>query len=149
MKTILFAVTALVALGIVAYIVMAVMSQKMPDNLGLQDGVLRPCPESPNCLCSEAHTQGDNVHYTAPIQGDKVMWDKLQSVIQAQGGEVVTDNRDYKHYTFSTPIMHYVDDVELRFDEASNLIHIRSASRIGRKDFGVNQARIDKIKQAL
>ncbi len=149
MKTVLFVVTALVALGLVAYIVMAVLSQKMPDNLGLHDGVLRPCPESPNCLCSEAHTQGDDVHYTAPIQGDKAMWDKLQSVIQAQGGEVITDNGDYKHYIFSTPVMHYVDDVELRFDEASHLIHIRSASRIGRKDFGVNQARMDNIKQAL
>ncbi|MDQ7001983.1 MAG: DUF1499 domain-containing protein [Ghiorsea sp.] len=149
MKTILFAVTALAALGLVAYIVMAVLSQKMPSDLGLQDGVLRPCPESPNCLCSEAHTKHDDMHYTAPIQGDKTMWLTLKIELEEQGGELVTHNNDYLHFTFSTPIMHYVDDVELRFDEASQLIHIRSASRIGRSDFGVNRARIKAIKQAL
>jgi uncharacterized protein (DUF1499 family) len=53
------------------------------------------------------------------------------------------------HITFSTAVFHYVDDVEVRFDKENNLIHLRSASRIGRSDFGVNRKRIERIKKAM
>ena len=149
MKTVLFSVAALAALGLVVYAAMAVMSQKMPDNLGLKDGQLTPCPESPNCVCSESHTANDAEHYIQAIQGNKTTWDKLKKVIQAQGGTIESDNGLYMHATFRSAVFQYVDDVELRLDEASNTIHIRSASRMGRKDFGVNRKRVEAIKKAL
>ncbi len=149
MKTVLFSVAALVALGLVVYAAMAVMSQKMPDNLGLKDGQLTPCPESPNCVCSESHTANDAEHYTQAIQGNQTTWDKLKKVIQAQGGTIESDNSLYMHVTFRSAVFQYVDDVELRLDEASNTIHIRSASRIGRSDFDVNRKRVEAIKKAL
>lgn len=149
MKTVLFSLGALALLGLIAYIVMAVMSQKAPNTLGLQDGKLAPCPKSPNCVCSEIHTQNDADHYIQAIQGDKALWAKFKGIIHEQGGEVIIDDGNYVHATFSTPIFHYVDDVELRFDEATSLIHIRSASRMGRSDFGVNRKRVEKLKQGL
>ena len=149
MKTVLFSLGSLLLLGLVAYIVMAVMSQKTPDTLGLKDGKLAPCPESPNCVCSEHVSPTDTEHFIEPIQADKALWHRCKGVIQKQGGEIITDDSNYVHATFSTPIFHYVDDVELRFDKTAGIIHIRSASRIGRKDFGVNRERMEMLRKAL
>ena len=149
MKTVLFSLGVLVLLGLIVYIAMAVMSQKAPDTLGLKGGKLAPCPESPNCVCSEQVQPNDTEHFIEAIQGDKTTWDKFKDIIQKHGGKVITDDDNYIHATFSTPVFHYVDDVELHFDESADLIHVRSASRMGRKDFGVNRARVEKLKQAL
>jgi len=149
MKTTLFSLGALALLALIVYIAMAVISQKMPDNLGLKDGKLTPCPDSPNCVCSETHTQNDAEHFVAAIQGDKATWDKLKPIIRAQGGEIVQEDASYIHATFRSPVFQFVDDVELRLDEANTTIHIRSASRMGRSDFGVNRSRVEAIKKAL
>jgi len=149
MKTVLFSLGALALLGLVVYITLAIMSQKAPDTLGLKGGKLAPCPESPNCVCSEQVQPSDKEHFIQAIQADKALWAKFKAIIQEQGAEIITDDDNYVHATFSTPVFHYVDDVELRFDEAEGLIHIRSASRMGRSDFGVNRKRAEKLKQAL
>jgi len=142
-------IVALLAVGLVAFIVMAVLSQKQPDSLGLQSGMLKPCPDSPNCVCSESHSKGDQQHFIEPIAGNKETWENLKQVMIERGGEVQAETADYMHIIFSTAIFHYVDDVELRFDRGRGLIHIRSASRIGRSDFGVNRKRMESIKKAL
>jgi len=149
MKTVLFSIAALLMLVFVASIVMAIMSKKTPSDLGLQDGQLRPCPDSPNCVSSESGTQGDKEHYIEAISGNQSTWDKLKQVIQNHGGEIQQDEANYIHATFSSSVFHYVDDVELRFDEANKLIHVRSASRMGKSDFGVNRARVEMLKKAL
>ncbi len=145
MKTVLFSLGALALLGLTVYIVMAVMSQKAPDTLGLQDGKLAPCPESPNCVCSEQVSPNDTEHFIEAIQGNKTTWDKLKKVLTAQGGTIKSDDGLYMHTTFRSAIFRYVDDVELRLDETNNTIHIRSASRMGRKDFGVNRKRVEAL----
>ncbi|MDQ6988265.1 MAG: DUF1499 domain-containing protein [Mariprofundaceae bacterium] len=149
MKIILISIITLLLLGLLAYIVMAILSQKSPDDLGLQNQQLRPCPDSPNCVCSEKQPQQNSEHDISPIQGDQAVWDKLISIIQKQGGNIISQQNNYLHATFSTSIMHYVDDVELRFDQAKQTIHMRSASRVGRKDFGINRNRVEAIQQAL
>jgi uncharacterized protein (DUF1499 family) len=45
--------------------------------------------------------------------------------------------------------MRYVDDVELYYDEPAGLVHVRSASRLGRRDFGVNRKRVEELRAAL
>jgi len=149
MKWMLIVVVSIILLGLGAYIVMAVQSQRQPDGLGLQDGPLRPCPDSPNCVCSEAHTQGDSQHAIDALQGDAALWQSLAERLSALGGVIRQREGDYMHVTFTTPVFRYVDDVELRFDRTAGLIQIRSASRIGRSDFGVNRQRVERIRQAL
>ncbi len=149
MKSLAMIVVGLVLVGFLAYIVMAVLSQKQPDNLGLQNGQLRPCPDSPNCVCSESHSQSDSQHFIEAIKGNKQTWAKLKQIMIEQGGDIQTESSDYMHMTFSTAVFHYVDDVEVRFDKENNLIHIRSASRIGRSDFAVNRKRMESLKKAL
>lgn len=147
MKTLLIIFITVVSLIMVAYIVMAVMSQKVPEDLGLVDGKLRPCPDSSNCVCSEAHTQNDAGHAVAPLSNKTNAWDTLGKVIQRQGGKIISHQNRYIYATFTTLIFHYVDDVEFRLDSEENVIHMRSASRIGRSDFGVNRKRMEALSK--
>mgnify|MGYP000639616656 CR=1 FL=1 len=145
MKWFLLTVGALILLGLAAIITMAVQSQKTPEHLGLNQGQLRPCPPSPNCVCSEAHTQGSEQHAVTAIKLADRDWQTMKRVITESGGVIQQSNDLYLHATFTTPVFRYVDDVELRLDEVSGLIHIRSASRVGRSDFGVNRKRVMQL----
>ena len=142
-------VEVLLLVGLIAYIAMALQSQKDPEDMGLQQGMLRPCPDSPNCVCSEQHSQSSEQHAIAPINASSEAWKKLAKIITRQGGEIQQDDGSYLHATFTSPVFRYVDDVELRLDEDQGLIHIRSASRAGGFDFGVNRKRVERIMQAL
>jgi uncharacterized protein (DUF1499 family) len=139
----------LLLVGLIAFIAMALQSQKRPEDLGLQQGMLRPCPASPNCVCSEEHSQSSEQHAVAPIKARYGAWKKLTAIITEQGGVIQQDNGSYLHATFTSPVFRYVDDVELRLDADQGLIHIRSASRVGRSDFGVNRKRVKDIVLAL
>jgi len=143
-------VQVLLLVGLIAYIAMALQSQKDPEDIiGLQHGKLRPCPDSPNCVCSEQHSQSSEQHALTPINAGYGAWKKLAKIIIRQGGEIQQDDGSYLHATFTSSVFRYVDDVELRLDEDLGLIHIRSASRVGRSDFGVNRKRVERIMQAL
>lgn len=146
-KWILIVTGGLLALGVVANVAMAIYSHKSPGHAGLLNGMLRPCPDSPNCVCSEAHSQDSQQHAIRPVKLADKSWLQMKSTIIAQGGVIQQDDGHYLHATFSTPIFRYVDDLELRLDQHDGLIHIRSASRVGRSDFGVNRKRVQRLVQ--
>ena len=75
--------------------------------------------------------------------------DSAASASFAPGARVVEDRADYLRVEFMTRWLRFVDDAEFWLDPASNVIHVRSASRLGRKDFGVNRARIEAIRAQL
>ena len=58
-------------------------------------------------------------------------------------------DRTYLHAEFTSRFMHYVDDVEFLYDQAAGLVHVRSASRVGYSDLGVNRKRIESIRRAV
>jgi len=147
MKWVLIIVALLIGVGFIAYIWMAIQSQKEPDTLGLQQGLLRPCPDSPNCVCSEAFSQVDKEHAIKPVQAGETTWERLKSRIIELGGVIKQDDGHYLHATFTSSLFHFVDDVELRLDSEQGLIQIRSASRVGRSDLGVNRKRVEQIVQ--
>ncbi|WP_018294832.1 DUF1499 domain-containing protein [Mariprofundus ferrooxydans] len=147
MKWVLIIVALLIGVGFIAYIWMAIQSQKEPDTLGLQQGLLRPCPDSPNCVCSEAFSQADKEHAIEPVQVGETTWERLKSRIIELGGVIKQDDGHYLHATFTSSLFHFVDDVELRLDSEQGLIQIRSASRVGRSDLGVNRKRVEQIVQ--
>ena len=149
MKWILITVALLISVGLIAYIAMAIQSHKRPESLGLKQGLLRICPDSPNCVCSEGHSQNSAQHAIAPIKAGDDTWDALTTIIAQQGGVIQQNDGRYMHATFTTPFFHYVDDVELRFDHAQGLIHLRSASRVGHSDFSVNRNRIRTLVRTL
>lgn len=121
-----------------------------PDDLGLRDGHLAACPSSPNCVVSEDTDAG---HQIAPIsyQGsrDAARETLLKVLSVVPQAEVVKKRDDYVRVEFSTRIMGFVDDGEFYFPPDEKVIQVRSASRLGESDLGVNRRRIEQIRLAM
>lgn len=147
MKILLYVLVALFVL-VGVYFAALSMSSRKPPELGLLDGQLRACPASPNCVSSEAPA-GELFVEPLPVNASvEEAWNKARQALVKNGGEIVTEQDDYLHARFVTPLMRYVDDVELRLDADQRVIHIRSASRVGHSDLGANRARVTKIRAA-
>lgn len=123
---------------------------RMPAALADGSGRLAPCPASPNCVSSEA-TDALHAIPVYRIRGDAgAAWAALATHVRALPRvEIVTSEDDYLHAVFTTRLMRYRDDVELRLDAASGVIDLRSASRVGYGDMGVNRERMESIRAAL
>ncbi|MDX8397723.1 MAG: DUF1499 domain-containing protein [Mariprofundaceae bacterium] len=122
----------------------------MKPVLGLNEQQnLMACPQSPNCVCSEIHSQNDATHFIQPIndQGDR--WQHLESLIEQHGGVIIEHEPAYIYAKFTSSLFHFVDDVEFHLDQSQGLIHVRSSSRVGHSDFGVNRKRIELIRKEL
>jgi uncharacterized protein (DUF1499 family) len=121
---------------------------RRPTNLGVRDGNLVDCPSSPNCVSSQAHDAGHAIE-PLPLSGDPVgAMQRLKNVIQSMARtQVVESKTNYLYAEFTTPLMGFVDDVEFYCD--GKVIHVRSASRLGYSDLGVNRRRVDAIRAAL
>lgn len=151
----------LAGIGVVAITLVAAQlgafSGKMPLNLGHRDGKLKPPSKTPNSVSSQAdmwveHPMQDYARI-APLalRGDGATTiARIKTIVATMpGATVVKSESDYLYVQFSTRLMKFVDDAEFWYDPASGLVQVRSASRLGRKDFGVNRARIEAIRQAL
>lgn len=121
-------------------------SGKMPSNLGAKDGKLASCPNSPNCVSSQS---ADKTHKIDPIvykcgrsEAHSILLDVIKEMKRTK---IITDQDDYIHAEFASAIFGFVDDVEFYFVKDSKLIDIRSASRLGYSDLGVNRKRAGQI----
>ena len=121
-----------------------VFSWKRPDNLGVRGGRLAPCKRSPNCVSSQANPS-DLEHYIAPIHG--TIRDAHDAVNAMTGTTIVEEKSDYLYAEFRTRLLRYVDDVEFFFD--GSVLHVRSCSRLGRRDFGVNRKRVEALRRLI
>ncbi len=119
----------------------------MGEAPGLASGTLTLCPDKPNCVCSEF--SDDATHYIAPLDYSSTppekAWNAILQIIKESGGEVSVANEDYIAATFSVSLFGFIDDVECRLDTSKNRIHIRSASRVGHSDLGVNKKRAETL----
>ena len=146
-------VLAIVALALLPEVAMAsifgsLFAGTQPTEVG--NGVLAPCPDKPNCVRSGAT---DPRHAIAPIAVTAPLPAALAALVgiaaAMPGARVVTARADYAHLEFATPLMGFVDDVELAVDAAGSVIQVLSASRVGTSDFGVNRKRIDDLRRAF
>ena len=132
---------------------MGLFSGTRPDNLGVHDGRLAPPKRTPNNVNSQVDKNADAEHYIEPLRytGDaRQAWAALRQVIDGmQRVKVVKSEPNYLYAEFSTKLMGYVDDTEFYLDEKAGVIHVRSASRLGSSDFGVNRERIESIRAKL
>lgn len=128
---------------------------RAPDGLGVRDGKLKPPSRTPNSVSSQAGLwpEGEYASSYAQIEPLSVRGDgaaamaRLRNVLANwPGATIVEDRPDYLRVEFMSRWLRFVDDAEFWLDPASNVIQVRSASRIGRKDFGVNRARIEAIR---
>ena len=151
-------VAVLVLAGLVAGVALhtaatkgdTVFSGKRPSNIGVHDGRLAPIKSSPNNVSSQAPKE-DAGHYIAPLKlrgnGAEALA-TLRKVIDAmQRTHAVKHDAGYLYAEFRSKLMGFVDDVEFLVSEPEGVIHVRSASRVGRSDFGVNRARIEAVRR--
>jgi len=119
-------------------------------DIGVRNGRLSPCPDSPNCVSSQTN---DNRQYIAPLRyssTEEEAKDRLLGVLKAmKRTEIVTDRGDYIHAECTSAVFHFVDDAEFLFDDSSKTIEMRSAARLGYYDFGVNRRRLEAVSAAF
>lgn len=111
---------------------------------------LPPCQDTPNCVSSQAT---DKLHYISPlrISGDpKTAWLALRDAIKVRDRMVIThETEDSLHAEATSLVLSFVDDIDAFLDLEAGVIQIRSSSRIGHSDFGVNRKRIESFRQEL
>ena len=130
----------------------AIFSGSRPSDIGVKEGRLAACPNSPNCVVSQG--EEDAEHAIAPLTYDSDMATavaKLREVVAAQeGSEVIEQTDTYLYAEFTSKLMGFVDDVEFYFSPTeTGTVHVRSASRLGQSDLGVNRKRIEAIRAAF
>jgi uncharacterized protein (DUF1499 family) len=120
------------------------------SSLGVNNGYLTSCPASPNCVVSQ--NASDN-HAIEPIvyhvDRDKAREILLKVLTVVPRTQVVEQTDNYIHALSKSRIFKFVDDVEFYLPPDESVIHMRSASRIGDSDLGVNRRRLEQIRLAL
>src|SRR6476659_6245836 len=107
------------------------------------------CPDSPNCVSTLTPSQ-DSRHAIAPYRFSRTKSDAkalLKTVIAGlPRTRLVEEDETYLHYEFTSLLLRFVDDVEFLFDDETKTIHLRSASRTGYGDMGVNRKRMEQVR---
>ncbi|HSH93001.1 MAG TPA: DUF1028 domain-containing protein [Roseimicrobium sp.] len=121
-----------------------------PTDLGVRNGRLKDCPDSPNCVSSQATDPGHKID-PLPFVGtpDASMVRVKNALSKMSGVKIVNESPGYLHAEFTTLLMRYVDDVEFYYNEAAKQIEVRSASRIGHSDLGKNRKRMEEFRKAF
>ncbi|MBL4820561.1 MAG: DUF1499 domain-containing protein [Gammaproteobacteria bacterium] len=115
-----------------------------PQGIGILDGRLANCPDSPNCVCSFETRES---HHIEPINA--TLADIQRTLLGMSGANIVRAESNYLYAEFTSTLMGFVDDVEFLFDPATGVTHVRSASRVGYGDMGVNRDRIESIRATI
>lgn len=123
---------------------------KRPSTLGVHRGALAPCPSTPNCVSSQAE---DRVHAVAAFDlavASAEAWEAVYEAVAAMPRTtVITRDASYLHAECASRVFGFVDDLELHLRSDDAQIDIRSASRLGRGDLGVNRRRVERLRRAL
>ena len=120
------------------------------SQMGLSGGRLAACPDSPNCVSSQS---ADPRHAIDPLRYEGTAQKARERLVKAISGmkraRIVTAEERYIHAEFTSAFFRFVDDVEFLLDDGTRTIHVRSASRVGYSDFGVNRRRVEEIRSAV
>lgn len=137
-------------LPLLMFLVTAGCDSTRSDSLEAYEVPFRPCPDSPNCVSSDASNES---HYVAPFEvsaAEEEAWEMVVSAIQAlPRTDIITSTGDYIHAQCRSRVFGFVDDLELELRRADGVIAVRSASRTGYSDLGVNRRRVEALRLRL
>ncbi|HET9820541.1 MAG TPA: DUF1499 domain-containing protein [Burkholderiaceae bacterium] len=148
---IVIAVAVLVAARLDAF------AGRMPGDLGVRDGRLKAPSRRPNSVSSQADLWPDAPQRDfariapLPMHGDaRATIARIARIVEdLPGARIVEQRDDYLYAQFRSSLLRFVDDVEFWVDPAAGVVHVRSASRIGHGDLGVNRARIENLRERM
>lgn len=116
--------------------------------LGLSDGKLAACPNRPNCVSTQATRESQFVEPISFAGPAADAWARLVNVIHSMPRcRIAQLEERYLHAEFSSFVFGFIDDLEAAIDEEAKQIQLRSASRVGYSDLGVNRQRIERIRE--
>ena len=142
LKIILIVLVALILIGTGGFFYLGKMSQD-GSAAGIVGGQLSECPASPNCVSSESGTPAEKLVPAMPIE----IWEQLPAALSDMGAVITNQSDQYLSAEFTSSLFGFVDDVEFRLTETE--VHVRSASRVGHSDGGVNSARVASLRTKL
>ncbi len=121
-----------------------------PENIGVTNGKLLPCPGTPNCVNSQSQEAEHSIEPLAYQENSETAIAQLKEIInQQERTTIVSETDNYLYAQFTSHWMGYVDDVEFYVNDNKGVIDVRSASRLGESDLGVNRQRIETIREQL
>lgn len=127
---------------------MGLFSGTRPTNLGYREGKFTPPSWKPNSVSSTVE-RGDS-HYIEPMRFEDTpaqAWQRLLKIlVAAPRATIVTESDRYLHVEFKSAGLGFVDDAEFALDEKNGTIQVRSAARLGIRDFNVNRERIETLR---
>lgn len=127
------------------------MTSKLPANLGVNSGKLAACPDTPNCVSTQA-TDPEKRMEPIPFTGPPAETiSKIKKTIELNWprATLVSETDYYLHYEFKSLIFRFIDDVEFFVDDKSSVVQFRSASRVGHSDLGINRKRMNQVVESL
>ena len=145
---------ALLAIALVVAGQIGLLRGKTPSGLGVHDGRLKPPARTPNSVSSQADLYPDHPQRQfariAPIRFNSTpeqAMARIVAILQTmQGTVIVTNAPDYIYAQSTTQLLKFTDDIEFWLDRSAGVIQVRSASRLGQKDFDVNRNRVEAIR---
>lgn len=147
MKVVIYSLAVLVLVPALFLALMSITARA--PKTGLVADRLRACPDTPNCVVSENAGPSSRIEPLRFTGAPEQAWAALRQAVARGGGVIREDRKDYLWATFTSRIFRFVDDVEFRLDAAQGVIHLRSASRAGSSDFGVNRKRVERLRIAF
>ena len=144
------AAALLVALGLALALALAGCAGAPPAGLGLHHGALAPCPATPNCVSSDATDPEQRVAAFELAAPPPVAWHALRLAVESLPRTLVVAQTDeYLHAECTSALFRFVDDLELHRLPDGRTLAVRSASRLGRSDLGVNRRRVEALRARL
>jgi len=121
---------------------------KTQKPVGIVDGKFYPCPNTPNCVSTQAT---DAKHKIDPFKYSGTRSEAKEKIIKIVNSlkrtKIITNTENYIHAEVRTATFKFVDDVEFLFDDSEKIIQFRSRARSGHSDMGVNRKRMEKIRE--
>jgi len=117
-----------------------------PANLGVHNGMLTRCPASPNCIASQTENPQQRINPFAFTDDPTAAFSRLQETLASRKDTtIIQATPDYLRVEFRTTL--FVDDGEFQLDREHQVIHVRSASRLGYSDLGKNRSRMEEVRR--
>ena len=121
---------------------------RRPKNLGVHNGHLAECPATPNAVSSDT---GRKSRFIEPLRyegsASEAMMKLRKLMLHMDRAALIDSSEEYLYFECATRVMGFVDDVEFLCKPKQNLIHMRSASRLGISDFGKNRERLEQVRE--
>ncbi len=131
-------------------LIVAALSFMVPINTLMSQRTLPPCPDTPNCVSTDAQRSSQRMDAIAFTDSPAAALARAgAALLEEKRTTIVEEGADYLKAEARSLIFRFVDDIEIIVDAERRVFRFRSASRVGKSDLGVNRRRMERISERL